>query len=63
MKLSLAILPAILGATLAAPAEEMQKRQITEVSLTFYGAADGKYTITVPTDRTPVAISAYQSSL
>ncbi|KAI4215694.1 MAG: hypothetical protein LQ351_001681 [Letrouitia transgressa] len=58
MKFSLAILPAILGATLAAPAEEAQKRQITQVSLTFYGAADGQYTIfPIPTDGTPVAIN------
>lgn len=58
MKLSLALLPAILGAALAAPAEEMQKRQIREVSLILYGAADAKYNITVPTNGIPQPISA-----
>jgi hypothetical protein len=58
MKFFLALTSAILGAALAAPGEEMQKRQIEEVTLFLSGAADGGYSITVPTNGTPIPISA-----
>ena len=58
MKFFLALISAILGAALAASGEEMQKRHIEEVSLFFYGAADGEYRIAVPTNGTSVPISA-----
>ena len=58
MKFFLALTSAILGAVLAAPGEEMQKRQIEEVTLFFRGAADGGYSITVPTNGASIPIGA-----
>lgn len=58
MKFFLALTSAILGAALAAPAEDMQERQISEVTLFLSGAADGGYSITVPTNGASVPISA-----
>lgn len=62
MKFSLTLLPAILGAALAVPAAEIQSRQIEQVTLFFQGAGDAGYSVTVPTNGTPVSISAYYSS-
>ncbi|KAF7512869.1 hypothetical protein GJ744_011972 [Endocarpon pusillum] len=56
MKFFLTLTSAILGAALAAPVEEMPKRQISEVTLSFSGAAGAGYSITVPTDGTTVTI-------
>ncbi|ERF77064.1 hypothetical protein EPUS_06282 [Endocarpon pusillum Z07020] len=56
MKFFLALTSAILGAALAAPGQEMQKRQITEVTLFLYGAGDAGYSITVPTNGASIPI-------
>lgn len=57
MKFFLALTSAILGAALAVPGEEMQKRQIEEVTLFLLGAGDAGYSITVPTNGTSIPIS------
>ncbi|ERF70018.1 hypothetical protein EPUS_03570 [Endocarpon pusillum Z07020] len=62
MKFTLALLPFILGMAVAAPAPEaradVEARQTTTVSLTFYGAdVDARYSIAAPTDGSEFTIN------